>query len=151
MIWRNSLSALLAFPGAVRLKSSNQRLTSAGAMRSSGVSPKAGSSRASSIHRTPFLVEGLKRSKRTSFHSPATKSRNRGTAFSGSTVRSGSGLARRAWHALRASCTPIADTRPSVTRRDPFPALLSMTQVIPPEGRTRTPRPGTRVSQTVYS
>ena len=62
-ICRNSLRALLALPGAVRLNSSNQRLTCAGVMRSSGFDPNAGSRRPVSAYPALRCVDGLYRSK----------------------------------------------------------------------------------------
>ena len=59
MIRRRSSSPLLAPPGAVRLQASNHRLTSAGAMRSSGVDPKAGNIRPSIVYRAARCVDGL--------------------------------------------------------------------------------------------
>ena len=59
MICRKTPRLEFARPGADRLYSSNQRLTCAGAMRSIGFEPKAGSMRPARTDRTPFLVEGL--------------------------------------------------------------------------------------------
>ena len=59
MIWRNSFSALLALPGAVRLTLSNQRLTWAGVMRSSRFDPNVGNILTASREPKPLLVDGL--------------------------------------------------------------------------------------------
>ena len=98
-----------------------------------------------------FLVDGLYRSKWASFHSPSMNSRNSGAARFGAVSLSGSGTACRARHSLRASAIPIVETGPRETRLDAPPTSRNMTKVRAPVGRTRTPRPGTRLSQTVYS
>ena len=120
-------------------------------MRSSGFDPNAGNSPLSSVDSMLFRVVGLYRWKCASFHSPSTKSRKSGTARTGRACPAGAGFARRSWHARRAFATAIVETGPSETRFERPPISSSRTQVFPPVGRTRTPRPGTLLSQTVYS
>ena len=95
-------------------------------MRSSGFEPKAGSSWLSSTQRTPLFVDGLQRSKRASLHSPATKSRNKGTARPG-TAPAVSGSVMQAWHSRRASAMPMVVTGPSEMRLERPAALCSRT------------------------
>ena len=144
--------AWLAPPGAVWLNASNQRLICAGDIRSNGFDPNAGKSCLARTYRTPCCVDGLYRLKWAFFHASATKPRNDGTErpiSSGS--RSLPGAADRTWHSRRTCSTVFSITGPSVILRVPPPVLSRKIQLLPPDGRTRTPRPGRRPSQTVYS
>ena len=117
MIRRKVSSAWLAPPGAVRLYSSNQRWTRMRSIRSSGRSPKAGSSWVLSEPRTLFRVAGLYRSKHADFHGPATK-----VAKVGVLPRALMALSPDFFvtsiskHSRRTSATVFSAAGPSVTR-----------------------------------
>ena len=85
------------------------------------------------------------------FHSPATKSRNRGAACLGADLSSGSGAACRARQTWRASATLAVSTGPRETRFDPLADRCRRIQLFPPVVRIRTPSPRILASQMVYS
>jgi len=147
-IRRSRSSVRLAPPGAVRLYSSNQRVTLARVIRSSGCDSKAGSRRALRARVMVFRVDGLHRSKHTC-PGPATKSPKVNTASgSGPSDRAPVSMAR---HLVRASSTLVSAAGPSAILRAPSSSFLQYTKLRCPDGRTRTPRPAWRVSHTVYS
>ena len=116
---------------------------------SRGVAPKAGRSWFESAARACLRVEGLYFGKWASVQGPATKSRSSGA--SGFIAASGAPSAMAAWHSRRTASTLRAAAAPSDVRLDRPSVLCRNTKLLPPEGRTRTPRPGVRVSHTVYS
>ena len=77
--------------------------------------------------------------------------RNSGTGRAASVFVSRSGFARRVWHSLRTSSRRLTPTGPSEMRFVRPSASSSRIQLRPPVGRTRTPRPTARVSETVHS
>ena len=119
-------------------------------MASSGRRPKAGISCPLSTRLANRQDDGAQRRRYAGNHSSRTKSRNRGAPERPSAVR-GAVPRRSARAPFRASSTVMSAAGPTVALTGSPWTRPCQTKLRCPDGRTRTPRPDTSLSQTAYS